>query len=218
MKVCRFSYETLSLHRSRYRGGFPANCDNVNVPLPRKCSEQGFDSLIKAREALPQPISPYSQKQIQMARGYLLQGAPYGLNESELALVHGKHNFSDARDQALCLDSLASFAAQGFLVGPLPLSAVNAPKLVGAFTREQESSQKRRCISDLSQPRGKIGEDGKRQKAGSFNDAMSLQPVHDWPMVDPGTVQAVVALILDNGKAIFTKIDVSNAYKVLWET
>ena len=140
-----------------------------------------------------------------MARTYLIDGAPYGLDETKLTKVHGKHNFSDAKDQALCIDSLAGFAKEGFLLGPLELGSVDAPKLVGAFTREQESSQKKRCISDLSQPR----------TGGSFNDALSLKPVTEWPMLNPGTVQATIILILDNGEAHFTKIDVGSAYKLI---
>ena len=138
-----------------------------------------------------------------MARMYLKDGAPYGLDESLLALTPGKNNFNDAEDQALCIDALAAFAAEGFLIGPLPLSALDVQKTVGAFTREQESAQKKRCISDLSQPR----------TGGSFNDALSKDPVHRWPMTDPGTVQAAVALILDNVNAWMTKADVRSAYK-----
>ena len=44
---------------------------------------------------------------------------------------------------------------------------------------------------------------------------MSKKPVLDWPMTNPGTVQAVVILILENGKATITKIDVGNAYKLI---
>ena len=91
----------------------------------------------------------------------------------------------------------------GFLIGPLPLTSLDIKKPVGAFTREQESAQKKRCISDLSQPRS----------GGSFNDALSKDPVHQWPMVNPGTVQAAVALILDSTNAWMTKADVRSAYK-----
>ena len=138
-----------------------------------------------------------------MARSYLRDGAPYGINEALLALEHGRNNFSDEEDQALCIDALAAFAKEGFLIGPLELDAIEAPKIVGAFTREQESSQKRRCISDLSQPRS----------GGSFNDALSREPVRKWPMREPGTVQAAVCLILDNVSAKMTKADVKSAYK-----
>jgi hypothetical protein len=134
-----------------------------------------------------------------------MDGAPFVLEEDYLALEHGRHNFSDAQDQALCLDSLAGFAKAGFLAGPLPLGTVDAPKLVGAFTREQESSMKKRCISDLSQPR----------TGGSFNDSLGKGPVYDWPMLDPGTIQAAVLLIWKHGPgAAITKADISNAYKV----
>ena len=138
-----------------------------------------------------------------MARQYLKDGAPFGLDETKLTLEHGKNNFTDEEDQALCIDALAAFAAEGFLIGPLPLDAVEAPKLVGAFTREQESSLKRRCISDLSQPRS----------GGSFNDALDKKPVRDWPMTNPGTAQAAVCLILDNIDAKITKADIRSAYK-----
>ena len=141
-----------------------------------------------------------------MVKQYLFRGAPYGLDESKLAKTPGRHNFSDKEDQALCLDSLAGFAAEGFVVGPLPLDAIETPKLIGAFTREQESSAKKRVISDLSQPR----------TGGSFNDALSTKPVDDWPMIDPGRVEDAVALIIDNGRgAVFCKIDVSSAYKLI---
>ena len=140
-----------------------------------------------------------------MARRYLIEGAPYLVNEDELVLEHGRHHFSDAEDQALCLDSLAGFAKDGFLAGPLPIGAVEAPKLVGAFTREQESSLKKRCISDLSQPK----------TGGSFNHALGKSPVHDWPMLEPGTIQAAVLLLWQHGPgAMITKADISNAYKV----
>ena len=102
-------------------------------------------------------MSQYEKEQVEMARTYLLKGAPYVLDETKLILEHGKHHFDDKLDQALCIDSLAGFAKAGFLAGPLPLDAVDPPKLVGAFTREQESSQKKRCISDLSQPKGTKG-------------------------------------------------------------
>ena len=141
-----------------------------------------------------------------MVRQYLFKGAPYGLDESKLAMEHGRHNFADKEDQALCLDSLAGFAAEGFVVGPLPLDAIDHPKLIGAFTREQESSAKKRVISDLSQPRS----------GGSFNDALSKKPVEDWPMVNPGRVEDAIAIIIDNGRgAVFCKIDVSSAYKLI---
>ena len=141
-----------------------------------------------------------------MARGYLIEGAPLLIDEQLLTLEHGVHHFENPTDQALCLDSLAASAAAGYVAGPLPLYAVDAPKLVGVFTREQESSMKKRCISDLSQPR----------TGGSFNDALSKEPVIRWPMVDPGTVQKAVLLILRHGKGCkFTKCDVSNAYKLI---
>ena len=141
-----------------------------------------------------------------MARGYLIQGAPLLIDEKLLTLEHGVHHFESPTDQALCLDSLAASAAAGYVAGPLPLSAIDAPKLVGVFTREQESSMKKRCISDLSQPR----------TGGSFNDALSRKPVKQWPMVDPGTVQKAVLLILQHGKGCkFTKCDVSSAYKLI---
>ena len=177
----------------------------MDVPLPCRASWPGFQKLVSQSRKLEQPVSPYQSKQLDMVEQYLFRGAPYGLDESKLAKTPGKHNFSDKEDQALCLDSLAGFAAEGFVVGPLPLDAIETPKLIGAFTREQESSAKKRVISDLSQPRS----------GGSFNDALSTKPVDDWPMIDPGRVEDAVALIIDNGRgAVFCKIDVSSAYKV----
>ena len=141
-----------------------------------------------------------------MARGYLIHGAPLLIDDRLLALEHGVHHFDSPTDQALCIDSLAASAAVGYVAGPLPLTAVNAPKLVGVFTREQESSMKKRCISDLSQPR----------TGGCFNDALSKQPVYTWPMINPGTVQNAVVLILQHGRGCkFTKCDVSSAYKLI---
>ena len=191
-----------------FRAGFPAGCNDPDPPLPIRCSSTGFAKLVKEREALlHKPLSQYRRDQIEMARTYLLEGAPFLLDESKLKMEPGVHRFEDKEDQALCLDSLAGFAQAGFLAGPLSLDAVDAPKLVGAFTREQESSQKKRCISDLSQPRG---EDG-----GSFNSALGRGPVLDWPMVEPGTIQAAVLLVWQHGPgAVMTKADISNAYKV----
>ena len=186
-----------------FRAGFPSNCSDVNKPKPRRADIDGFDKLRDEREKHHIPLTTYGRSQLAMARAYLRDGAPYGIDESLLTLEHGKNIFSDEEDQALCIDALAVFAKEGFLIGPLELDAIEAPKIVGAFTREQESSQKRRCISDLSQPRS----------GGSFNDAISKDPVRKWPMRDPGTVQAAVCLILDNEAAQMTKADVKSAYK-----
>ena len=168
-------------------------------------SQQGLKELIQERLTLPDPPSVHNLKQLAMVQRYLLQGVPFSLDESKLTLEHGKNHFEDKQDQALCLDSLAGAAKKGFIAGPLPLGSIEAPKIVGIFTREQESSQKKRCISDLSQPRS----------GGSFNDAQSTKPVTDWPMVNPGSIQAAVALILDNHPAWAAKADVSDAYKAI---
>ena len=59
------------------------------------------------------PLSDYSKAQLDMARRYLKDGAPYGIDESLLAMTPGVNKFDDAEDQALCIDALASFAAEG---------------------------------------------------------------------------------------------------------
>ena len=189
-----------------FRIGFPPGHQDPDCPRPRTCCPDGFKQLVKERADLPTPISAYTQRQIDMAKEYLINGAPLLIDDRLLALEHGVHHFENPTDQALCIDSLAASAAAGYVAGPLPLTAVNAPKLVGAFTREQESSMKKRCISDLSQPR----------TGGAFNDALSKIPVKTWPMINPGTVQNAVVLILQHGRGCkFTKCDVSSAYKLI---
>lgn len=108
------------------------------------CNKEQFEKLTQERKDLPVPLSQYNLDQMEMARMYLIDGAPFGLDVSKLKLEHGRNNFADKEDQALCLDSLAGAAKKGFVVGPLPLDAIDAPKIVGIFTREQESSQKKR--------------------------------------------------------------------------
>ena len=126
------------------RAGFPAKCDNPDTPLPVTACQQGLAELTRERLDLPVPPSAYNMRQLAMIEEYLLRGAPYGLDESKLALEHGKNRFDDKQDQALCLDSLAGAAKKGFIAGPFPLGSIQAPKIVGIFTREQESSQKKR--------------------------------------------------------------------------
>ena len=177
----------------------------MDPPLPCRVSAEAYDLLVQERLAAPLPTTQYNLDQMKMARTYLIDGAPYGINEDLLAYKHGRNHFDGVHDQALCLDALARFATEGFVTGPFALGSIEAPQIVGAFTREQESSLKKRCISDLSQPRS----------GGSFNDALSRKPVLDWPLRDPGTVEAAVVLILNNSQAFFCKADIKAAYKMV---
>ena len=77
------------------------------------CCPDGFEQLVKERAALPIPISAYTHSQINMARGYLIDGAPLLIDDRLLALEHGVHHFESPTDRALCVDSLAASAAAG---------------------------------------------------------------------------------------------------------
>ena len=50
---------------------------------------------------------------------------------------------------------------------------------------------------------------------GTFNEALGNGPVVDWPMINPGSIQAAILLVWQHGPgAMITKADISNAYKV----
>lgn len=188
------------------RAGFPKNKDNLDAPIPRSCHIPGFDSLLEARNQLTIPLSQYSLKQILSTRDLLSNGVPFILDENKLANIHGQNHFDDETDLALCCDSLAASADQNFLIGPFKENTFDTPQRVGVFTREQESSQKKRCITNFAFPKS----------GGSFNDAQGNQPTRDFPITYPGTIISVFSLIIDAGRGCWiTKNDLQSAYKLL---
>ena len=66
------------------------------MPPPRKTNIEAFDELTQERIRDHGPLTAYGKKQLEMARSYLRNGAPYGIDESKLSLTHGRNNFSNA--------------------------------------------------------------------------------------------------------------------------
>ena len=76
--------------------------------MPQRANIAEFDKLRAECEQHHGPLPTYRKKQLEMARSYLKDGAPYGINEELLTMTHGRNNFTDAEDQALCIDAVSN--------------------------------------------------------------------------------------------------------------